>query len=286
MSRKKPKIKTAKTAGFCFGVRRAIELAEKTGKQDNKVYTLGPLIHNPQEVNRLAREGIKAVSAPWRLKGSALILRTHGITESFRNKLKSKDLRLVDATCPFVKRAQDIVNKLSNESFYTVIVGDHTHPEVIALVSYAKGKCMVIEKESDLKKLKSSYEKIGILSQTTQSLKNFRKIVSGIRKKYKNAKIYNTICRATMARQQEAKNIAGSVDVMIVIGGKNSGNTKRLYQISKGFTNAYHIEKADEIKPFWFKKVKSIGITAGASTPDWIISSVKEKIGKLVSIAG
>ncbi|MBN1621935.1 MAG: 4-hydroxy-3-methylbut-2-enyl diphosphate reductase [Endomicrobiales bacterium] len=274
------KVKIAKTAGFCFGVRRAIEIAEKTAKEKSKVYTLGPLIHNPQEVNRLAREGIKPVNSPWRMKDCTLILRTHGITESFEQKLRSKKLDLVDAVCPFVGRAQDLVRKLTGDNYKVVIIGDKTHPEVIALVSYGKGRCKVIEDKYDLKGLNLG-DKVGVVSQTTQNLKKFKEIVKFLKKRYKNAVVYNTICRATIDRQSEASNIARNVDLMIVVGGKNSGNTKRLYEICRKYTKTRHIEKAGELKQLWFRNIKSIGLTAGASTPDWIIKEVENKIRKI-----
>jgi 4-hydroxy-3-methylbut-2-enyl diphosphate reductase len=271
------KIKVAKTAGVCFGVKRAIELAEKTAKGKTKVYTLGPLIHNPQEVNRLSKNGIKSIKSPWRLKNETLILRTHGIPLAFKKKLEMKKLHLVDAACPFVKRAQDIVRKLTQENYQVIIIGDKIHPEVTALVSYGLGKCEVVERKSDINKIKLE-KKVGIVSQTTQSKKNFDEIITVLKKKRPDIKIFNTICKATVDRQTEASNVARSVDLMIVVGGKNSGNTRRLYEICRGYTKTYHIETAKEIKPAWFKNAETVGLTAGASTPDWIIKDVENKI--------
>lgn len=271
------KIKIAKTAGVCFGVKRAIELAEKTAKGKTKVYTLGPLIHNPQEVNRLSKNGIKSIKSPWRLKNETLILRTHGIPLAFKKKLEMKKLHLVDAACPFVKRAQDIVRKLTQENYQVIIIGDKIHPEVTALVSYGLGKCEVVENKSDIKRIKLE-KKVGIVSQTTQSKKNFDEIIAVLKKKRPNIKIFNTICKATVDRQTDASNVAKSVDLMIVVGGKNSGNTRRLYEICRTYAKTFHIETAKEIKPVWFKNAKTVGLTAGASTPDWIIKDVENKI--------
>ena len=270
-------IKIANTAGFCFGVRRAVELAEKIAKGNKKVYTLGPLIHNPQEIKRLAKEGIKSVDNGGRLSGCKLVLRTHGIPSYLRSRLESKKIDLVDATCPFVKRAQDIVRGLHKEGRQIIIVGEAAHPEVIGLVSYCNDGCHVVEKTSDLKKITLA-KKVGVLSQTTQTLENFNSIIKSITKRRPDAKIFNTICRATTDRQQEASKLARQVDAMIVVGGKNSGNTRRLYQISRKFTNSHLIETASELKRSWLKGKKVIGITAGASTPQWIIKEVKNKV--------
>lgn len=271
------KIKVADTAGFCFGVRRAVELAEGISKNRKKVYTLGPLIHNPQEINRLAKMGIKPVSSGEGLGDCRLVLRTHGIPSQLRKKLEAKKLKLVDATCPFVKRAQDIVKGLNRDGYQTIIVGEADHPEVIGLVSYCDGDCKVAEKASDLKGFKFA-RKVGVLSQTTQTRENFDSIIKAVRRQRPDAKVFNTICRATTDRQQDASKLAKKVDVMIVVGGKNSGNTRRLYEISSRYAKSRLIERASELKPSWFKGAKTVGITAGASTPQWIISEVKNKV--------
>ncbi len=271
------KIKIARTAGFCFGVRRAIDLADKTLKANKKIYTLGPLIHNPQEVKRLERKGIKPVKSPGKLKGVTLILRTHGIPSGLRKDLERKDLTLVDAACPFVKRAQKIVKELAGTARQIIIVGERTHPEVVALVSYGKGKCAVVENKKDLKKLKLADE-VSVLSQTTQARENFKGIVAELKHCGVKVKAYDTICRATIDRQSEASRLAKEVDVMIVVGGKNSGNTRRLYQICRRYTKTYLIETAGQLKKSWFKEKGTAGITAGASTPDWIVKEVTKKI--------
>jgi len=271
------KIKIAKSAGFCFGVRRAIDLADKTVKEKKKIYTLGPLIHNPPEVKRLARKGIKPVKSPGKLKNITLILRTHGIPSSLRKTLEKKGLTLVDAACPFVKRAQEIVKKLAGLARQIIIVGEKTHPEVVALVSYGKGKCVVVENKNDLKKIKLA-ERVSVLSQTTQSPENFKSVISALKKSCIRVKSYDTICRATIDRQSAASGLAKKAGVMVVVGGNNSGNTRRLYQICKRYTRAYHIETAKQLKKSWFKGARTVGITAGASTPDWIIDEVKKNI--------
>ena len=271
------KILVADSSGFCFGVKRAIDLAEEIAGKSKEVYTFGPLIHNPQEVARLEKENIKVVEDYSQIEKGVLVLRTHGIPLGIYESLSKKEnIKIVDATCPFVKRAQDIVKKLSDHSEQIVIVGEKTHPEVVALVSYGKGKCLVVEDKKDIKNVKKT-DIIYVVSQTTQSPKKFDKIVNEI-EKISKVEVFNTICKATFDRQSAAEKLAKEADVMIVIGGKNSGNTTRLYQICSAITKTYHIENVDEIEKSWFDNVKEVGITAGASTPDWIIENIKRRI--------
>lgn len=277
------KIKIAKSSGFCFGVKRAIDLAEKVASRNKKVYTFGPLIHNPQEVKRLDKEGIKVIEDYSKIKNGILVLRTHGIEQEIHEKLsKKKNIDIIDATCPFVKRAQDIVKKLSCKNEQIIIVGEKTHPEVIALVSYGKGKCVVVEDKKDIKKIRKT-DIIHVVSQTTQSPKQFNNIVECISKMSK-VKIYNTICRATFDRQSSAEALAKEVEIMIVIGGKNSGNTRRLYQICSKVVKTHHIENVEEIKKSWFNSKSIVGITAGASTPNWIIDNIKRRIEEILKL--
>lgn len=273
----KKKIIIAKSAGFCFGVRRAITLAEKTAEGKKKIYSLGPLIHNPQEVKRLEKHGVKSISRPERLTNATLVLRTHGIPAGQREKLLRRKLEVVDATCPFVKRAQDAVRQLSAKQATVIIVGERTHPEVVGLVSYGGKKCYVVENIADARKLKLAGE-ICVVSQTTQTPENFNAVVTFLKKKYKHITTYNTICRATIDRQSAASGLARRVDVMVVVGGKNSGNTRRLAEICRAYAPTYHIETSAELKASWFAKAARIGLTAGASTPDWIINDVKAAI--------
>ncbi len=276
------KITIAKSAGFCFGVKRAIDLAQDIASKNSDVYTFGPLIHNPQEVARLEKENIKVIEDYSKIEKGVLVLRTHGIPlDIYENLSKKENIKIVDAACPFVKKAQDIIKELSKDSEQIVIVGEKKHPEVVALVSYGKGKCLVVEDKDDVKNVKKT-DIIYIVSQTTQSPKKFEEIVNEI-SKISQVKVFNTICRATFDRQSAAAKLAKEVDVMIVIGGKNSGNTTRLYQICSNITKTYHIEDVDEIEPAWFDNVEAVGITAGASTPDWIIENIKRRIKEITN---
>jgi 4-hydroxy-3-methylbut-2-enyl diphosphate reductase len=273
-------LKTAANAGFCFGVKRAIELVEKTLEEKAEVYTLGPIIHNPQEVRRLEKKGAKVLNDIDSVKSGCVILRTHGVSLELHNKLeKDKTLFIIDATCPFVKKAQNIVKSLSSQETTIVIVGEKSHPEVEALVSYAAGKSVVIETPKEAFELEGSGE-LNIVSQTTQTPQNFDVIVEIIKKRFK-VNIYNTICKATVERQKAAQELAKNVDLMIVIGGKNSGNTTRLAEICGAQTKTYHIETVNEIDYKWFINVGIVGLTAGASTPGSIIRSVGRRIKEI-----
>jgi 4-hydroxy-3-methylbut-2-enyl diphosphate reductase len=274
-------IKIADSAGFCFGVKRAINLAEKAADRERKVYTLGPIIHNPQEVERLEKKRIKILTSINKIKSGLVILRTHGIPFNLHRKLiKNKNINIIDATCPFVKRAQVIMKQLSTDieskGKIVIIVGERVHPEVIALMSYSSGKCVVIENVAEAQNFKCIGD-LSVLSQTTQTPENFENIVE-VLKKQNRVRVYNTICKATFDRQRSAEELSKSVDLMIVIGGKNSGNTTRLAQICSVNTNTYHIETVESIKEEWFRDISNVGLTAGASTPDWVIEGIKKKV--------
>ncbi|MDR2708991.1 MAG: 4-hydroxy-3-methylbut-2-enyl diphosphate reductase [Elusimicrobiota bacterium] len=276
------KIQIAKKAGFCFGVKRAVELAQEAVYKYKFVYTFGPLIHNPQEVERLAKMGIKplkAESASANIKDGVLLLRTHGISQELHEELfKRKDIVLIDAICPFVKKAQDIVSKLSDTGDTIIIVGEKAHPEVVALRSYGKN-CIVVENVEDVGRI-PNLKNVAVVSQTTQTQANFEAIITELKKRAQ-VKSFNTICKATFERQVEADKIAMQADAMIVVGGRNSGNTTRLAMICEKRVKTYHIESAKDISKDWFKEVRTVGITAGASTPDWVIKEVNEKIEEI-----
>ncbi len=277
----------APNAGFCFGVKRAVKLAEESAdiaKEGRRVFTLGPIIHNPQEVGRLKSLGVEPLEGERPQEGDAIIIRSHGIPPNKERELKEKGFRVIDATCPYVKAVHEAVCKLSEEGYFIVIVGEKNHPEVIGTLGYleeCKGRGIVVETLDDLKEA-FRHERVGVVSQTTQSEKFFKEVVGELALWVKELKVINTICNATSVRQEDVYQIAPQVDVMIVIGGKNSGNTRRLYSIAKSLNeNSYHIETADEIVPSWFEGVKRVGITAGASTPSWIIEDVKSKIEEI-----
>ncbi len=276
-------------AGFCFGVKRAIALAERISQQENvkRIWSMGPLIHNPQEVQRLKDLGIEVMaSEELPQKGDTVIIRSHGIPPQKERELLQRRLRLVDATCPYVKAVHQAVERLVQEGYFVVLVGEKEHPEVIGTLGYlqdAKGKGIVVEKREDLEKIKN-LERVGVVAQTTQSEQFFKEVVGELALWVKELKVINTICNATSERQEDVYSLAPKVDVMIVVGGKNSGNTRRLHQISSSLNpKSYHIETAEELKPDWFVGAQRVGITAGASTPDWIIEQVRNRVQELLS---
>ncbi|MGI6552770.1 MAG: bifunctional 4-hydroxy-3-methylbut-2-enyl diphosphate reductase/30S ribosomal protein S1 [Clostridia bacterium] len=269
----------AKSAGFCFGVKRAIEIASKFDVNKNgKVFTLGPLIHNHQVVDRLAAKGIQPVEDLEEIKEGKVIVRSHGVGPKTLDYLKERGIETVDATCPFVKKAQRIAWKLQNEGFQVVILGDLEHPEVQGIMEWAGGKSIVVKDLEEAAEL-PFYPQIGLLAQTTQQVETLEKVASIIEKKCSKLAVFNTVCSATKVRQEEAFQLSREVDLMLVVGGRHSANTNKLASICRrAGTPVYHIEDAGELDPLWFNNAFRVGVTAGASTPDWIIEEVVQRM--------
>ncbi len=268
----------AKMAGFCFGVKRAIDIAFQIANEKRKgVYTLGPIIHNPQVVEMLKEKGIIPIEDIKVKKDiRALIIRTHGIPLHLSKEISSIGCEIIDATCPFVKKAQYYAKLLMEEGYQVVILGEKNHPEVKGLMSYANNDVIVVDSKTPLPKLK---KRVGIVVQTTQSLEALKKVLSDAIEHANEIKVYNTICNSTALRLKETEKMARKVDVMLVVGGKNSANTTQLTRLCKSLSvPTYHIETSSEIKEEWVKNAKKLGITAGASTPEWIIKEVEKRI--------
>src|SRR6266568_5198496 len=275
------KVILAKQAGFCFGVKRATKLAFEAAGKDQNTYTLGPIIHSPQVVGKLENLGIRALDSLDGMDHGTIIIRSHGVELNAITEAQQKNLNIVDATCPFVKKAQDHVKSLSQTGYGVVVVGDADHPEVQGIVSYGGEKVYVVASGDDVKKL-PKMNKIGIVAQTTQSFENLKNVVCECLLRGGEIRVFNTICDATAVRQEEAKKLAGKVDCMLVIGGFNSTNTRRLLEVCAELQpRTYHIETAAEINPAWFEGAERVGVTAGASTPKWIIDEVMNKIEEL-----
>lgn len=270
-----------KSAGFCFGVKRAVnkalEIAEKY--KGEKIYTIGPIIHNNDVVRELEEKGVK-VAKSLDIDNSIVILRSHGVEKNILKELKRRNNKIVDAICPYVKKIHSCVNKLKKEKYFIVIIGDMEHPEVKAIASYAEnGNYTIVNSSEDIDESFKRFKKIGIVAQTTQSLKNYLNICSRLLPIKAEFRIFNTICNSTSVRQEETIEVAKRVDCMIVIGGRHSANTRRLYNLSKDVVpETYHIENEKELDLNWIMGKKKIGITAGASTPEKIINKVIEKI--------
>jgi len=275
------KIITAEYSGFCFGVKRAIQIATETAENNKKAATLGPIIHNPQMVAYLEEKGIKAIDKIDDISDQTIIIRSHGITADNYKKLKERNLNIVDATCPFVKKAQEYAQKLTEEGYQLYILGEKNHPEVEALLSYIEDSAVVVA-NPELDFVKPIKGKVAVIAQTTQSEEKFEKLCSVLMRYSEELHIVKTICNATILRQEATRNLAQKVDIMIVIGGKNSANTTRLAEIARGEgCRTYHIETEKELDGDWFDGVEYVGITAGASTPKWIINSVNNAIEKI-----
>ena len=264
--------------GFCYGVKRAIKIARESAGSDNAC-TLGPIIHNPQMVEKLRAEGIGTVDGVSDMDGGTVIIRSHGVGPTVYEAAKARGLNVVDATCPHVAKAQKAARTLAEEGRTVVIVGEKKHPEVQSIYEWSNLTAHIVENESEAVSLPNA-ERLGIVSQTTFSGEKFKAIVGRLLDKSRDVKILRTICTATDQRQQAAIDLAARVDLMIVIGGKNSANTTRLSQLCAEKCRTCHIETADELQDEWFSNTKKIGITAGASTPDWIIQEVYQQCQK------
>lgn len=271
-----------KYMGFCPGVKRAWSLVEKTAEEKSSpIYLLGELIHNQQAIDRLNEWGIKTIDSLKEIKDKKgiVIIRAHGEPPQTYQKLKNLNLNFVDTTCPNVIKIQKLAKQLSNDGFFVVVCGKKDHPEPKATLGHAQ-KGLIIDSISDAEKIVPR-KKIGLLSQTTFSPVIFEQICQILKKKTKEFKSIGTFCQITQMAQKEAQKIAKKVDLMIIIGGKHSSNTKRLVEVCQKIIPTHHIETAKELKTNWFKGVKKVGLTAGASTPDWIIKEVQIKLKNL-----
>jgi len=274
------KVKRAAKAGFCFGVKRALDMAERTVETSSAV-SLGPLIHNQQVVKRLAERGIHVVNALEEvLAEQALIIRSHGVGPNVYEGAENKGIQVVDATCPFVQKAQRLAAESAEMGQQVIVVGDKLHPEVQGILGWAGKHAIPIQTLEEAKVL-PFYPQLAVLAQTTQLAESFEGIVKELKHHTEKLTVHNTICNATAERQKAARELAQTVDVMVVVGGRNSANTQKLSSICAGLTKTYLIETADELEVNWFIEATSTGLTAGASTPDWIIEEVYKKMSEM-----
>ena len=274
----------AKTAGFCFGVERAVnQVYDQIKHGSGPIYTLGPIIHNEEVVRDLEEKGVKVLNSEneiLTLTEGTVIIRSHGVGKHIYDMLKAQGVQIVDATCPFVKKIHRIVQEQNLQGRRVIIIGDETHPEVEGIKGWGDARTMVVKNEEQMEKLPSfTGEKLCIVSQTTFNYNKFKDLVEKFEKKGYDILVLNTICNATQERQVEAKRIASQVDAMIVIGGKNSSNTRKLYEIcQKECKDTYYIQTLDDLNPESVNSVRSVGITAGASTPKKIIEEVHTNV--------
>lgn len=280
-----PTIEVAKGSGVCFGVRRALELAEKALREGLAVYCLGPLIHNPQEVARLAAKGFRVIESLDEVEdGGTLLVRSHGLQPAIVEEARRRGMEIVDATCPLVRRVQTLAVELQNAGYQVVVAGDEAHPEVRAIQGHAPAVRVVSDLEA-VHRLDLA-GRVALLAQTTFSPEAFRQMAAElVRHDIQEVRVISTICAATVERQRAAAELAGRVDVMFVIGGRNSANTNRLAELcaARGVTT-YHVEQPDEVTAEHLDGRHRIGVAAGASTPQWIIEGVCERIRSLVGV--
>jgi 4-hydroxy-3-methylbut-2-enyl diphosphate reductase len=279
-------ITVAKSAGFCFGVQRAVDSVYKELEENSgKIYTFGPIIHNEQVVEDLNKKGIEVIDTVEQLKEikeGTVVIRSHGVAKEIYDILEQQKLKMVDATCPFVKKIHNIVLDESNNGKTIIIIGNDNHPEVEGIKGWVNGEVIVINKEEQIEKLSLPEQtKACIVSQTTFNHNKFKYLVEIIRKKGYDITVVNTICNATHVRQVETQKISSKVDGMIVIGGKNSSNTQKLYDICRNeCKNTFYVQTVKDLNLHELKSLKSIGITAGASTPKNIIEEVRTECQK------
>lgn len=275
------KIKLAENYGFCFGVKRAIKIAE----ENRNSATYGPLIHNSKEIERLNRDFDVALTENLNdfHSGDTAVVRTHGIPKDELEQLHDRNVNVIDATCPYVTKPQQICEEMSKQGYDIIIFGDEKHPEIKGVKSYAKYGAYVVTEVAELEDLPLK-EHIAVVAQTTRKVDEYLKITDYLIPRHKEVRVFNTICNATFENQDAVRKLSKEADVMVVIGGKNSSNTKQLHSIAKqNCSDSYHIECADDLDAFWFAGKDLCGISAGASTPDWIIQEVVDRLNSLVT---
>ncbi|MDO8916299.1 MAG: 4-hydroxy-3-methylbut-2-enyl diphosphate reductase [Coriobacteriia bacterium] len=261
------RIEVARHAGVCYGVERALKMVSEAANAGAPVRTLGPLIHNPQAVESLRARGIEVAACLDEVDSGTIVIRTHGVDPAIIAEAREKGLDVVDATCPFVSTAHQVAEQLSADGYTVVIVGEADHPEVEGILAHAGGDALVVEEVEDLP-VKLPSRRVGVVVQTTQSLSRLTAVVDALLPRVSEMKVHNTICSATGQRQHSAEVLARTVDVMVVVGGHNSGNTNRLAEICRAVNpRTYHVETAAELRSEWFDAAESVGVTAGASTP-------------------
>lgn len=271
----------APNSGFCFGVRRAIEMAEQALSAGGRVFSLGPLIHNPQVIDRLRRAGLEPVESVDEVTEGPVIIRSHGVQPEVMEELERRGLETLDATCPLVKKAQQSAELLSREGYTVVIVGERNHPEVKGLLGHSPG-ALVIDPKDDPPPLPKD-SAIGVIAQTTQYPADFRRVVEKLlANDFLEVRVFSTICNATVVRQEAAVELAREVDIMFVLGGRNSANTNHLAEICRATgVETHHMETGEELNEQWLEGRHRVGVTAGASTPEWLIEEFASHLNKI-----
>jgi len=275
-------VKIARTAGFCWGVRRTVDqVMEVADRASGPVVTLGPVIHNPQAVARMEEKGVRTVQAVGEVApGTTVVVRTHGAVKSEMEAAEALGVELVDGTCPYVKYPQAMAQRLSRQGYHVVVVGDANHAEVKGVVSYAEGPCTVVKPGAPPPPLAG--KKVAVIAQTTCIGADFERVVGALALRHQEVRAVNTICSDTEERQDDARQLAAEVDAVVVVGGKNSANTRHLAEICRAIQpRTWHVETEGELRPEWFQGCSRVGISAGASTPDWVVEGVASRLRSL-----
>ena len=267
----------APRAGFCFGVKRALEITEKTlASASGPVATLGPLIHNPSVVKDLAERGVRVVDRPEQAGEGTLIIRSHGVPPAEIAEARKLNLTVVDATCPFVRKAQRLAERLAGNGYQVVVIGDPNHPEIKSVVA-AAGRALVVAGASELR-TENLRKKVGLICQTTLPPETLAEIAALVAPVCKELAVHNTICTATYDRQRAAVELARKVDAMVVVGGFTSANTAHLAEVCRQIVPTYQVENCSDLDPAWFSDCRRVGITAGASTPAEQIGAIEKRL--------
>lgn len=268
-------VKIAKTAGFCWGVRRTVDKVMEVADQHRApVVTLGPIIHNPQAVARFSEKGVGTVKGIGEVAdGTTVVVRTHGAVREELERAEARGLEVVDGTCPYVKYPQAMAQRLSREGYHIVIVGDANHAEIKGVISYSEQPCTVVKPGGPVPEIKA--KKVAVIAQTTCIGAEFERVVGLLALRHKEVRAVNTICDDTEERQADARALASEVDAVVVVGGKNSANTRHLAEICRAIQpRTWHVETEAELEPAWFEGCRVVGLSAGASTPDWVVEGV------------
>lgn len=280
-NRRAVEVIVADNAGFCFGVKRAIKMANEAIDQDRSVKALGPLIHNPQVVSAFHRRGLEVVSDLEQVRDATVIIRSHGVGPEVKERAVTRGLKVVDTTCPFVTKAQQYAAKLVEENYKVVMIGDRNHPEVIGVIAHTGGKAIVINTVAEAEGLKF-IPRMGVVFQTTHSIGHVQEIVGALLKRGKEVRVYNTLCGATTSMQKTAVELAPQVEAMVIVGGRQSANTAQLSEVCRRMNpRVFQVESAEEIEEHWFAGMARIGVSAGASTPDEVIAEVVDRLTRI-----
>lgn len=282
-----PEIEKAKKTGFCFGVKRAVNMLEKVAREQGGVETLGAVVHNQQVLDELAKIGVKIVDNVDDIEGDIVVTSSHGVSPDLENLIKAKNIKVINTTCPSVRRAQVAARRLADEGFFVIIYGNAEHPEVKGILGWAKGKGLATLDEKPVAVLDPKPRRIGILSQTTQVPAHFaeftKKIIDLALTKDSEVRIIDTICHDIPDRQAAALELAHRADLMVVVGGRSSANTNRLAELCDEVTETHLIETADEIQPAWLKGKNLIGVTAGTSTAEESVEEVMKRLEEMAA---